>query len=230
MKKFRKAFSLLLFFTLVFSLMLPAFSASAVKDDKAEFNGHTYQRFDESMSWKEAKAYCESLGGYLATITSSSEQNVVKQLISKGSKAQYWLGATDEALLNDWQWVTGEKFTYWADTVSFETHDNGEYYLQMQRHNWGNEDFLGYWNNANNENHINGEEGFYGPEQIGFICEFGNSEMPVENNTKTPIIYIIGRTAIVTADGQPTIEENTAFITDVVEEAAPPPQGRYFKK
>ena len=221
MKKFRKAFSLLLFFTLVFSLMLPAFSASAVKDDKAEFNGHTYQRFDESMSWKEAKAYCESLGGYLATITSSSEQNVVKQLISKGSKAQYWLGATDEAAFNDWQWVTGEKFTYWADTVSFETYDNGEYYLQMQRHNWGNENFLGYWNNANNENHINGEESFYGPEQIGFICEFGNSEMPVENNTKTPIIYIIGRTAIVTADGKPTIEENTNFITDVVKEAAP---------
>ncbi|MGN0486575.1 MAG: esterase/lipase family protein [Acutalibacteraceae bacterium] len=91
----------------------------------------------------------------------------------------------------------------------------------MQRHNWGDYSRLGCWNNANNENHIEGEESFYGPNQIGFICEFGDSEMPIENNTIMPIVYIIGRTGIVTADGQPTIQENTNFITDVVEEAAP---------
>ena len=135
MKTSRKVISLLLCMTLVFSFLLPAFSVSAAGDDTASYNGHTYQRFDESMSWKDAKAYCESLGGYLATITSSAEQEAVKELIAKGTKAQYWLGGTDEATLNDWQWVTGEAFTYWADTVTFETHDNGEYYLQMQRHN-----------------------------------------------------------------------------------------------
>lgn len=221
MKKSKKILSLMLCLALMFSLLLPVLSVSAINDTTAEFSGHTYQRFDESMTWKEAKAYCESLGGYLATITSSAEYEVVKNLIAKGSKAQYWLGATDEVLLNDWQWVTGEKFTFWADTVSFETTDNGEYYLQMQRHNWGNDSFLGYWNNANNENHINGEESFYGPEQIGFICEFGSSEMPSETNTKMPIVYVIGRTGIVTADGKPTIQENTNFITDVVAEAAP---------
>ena len=221
MKESRKVISLLLCMTLMFSFLLPAFSVSAVGDDTATYNGHTYQRFDESMSWKDAKAYCEDLGGYLVTVTSQAEQDVVKELIAKGTKAQYWLVGTDEASLNEWQWVTGEAFTYWADTVTFETHDNGEYYLQMQRHNWGNEDYLGYWNNANNENHIKGEEDFYGPEQIGFVCEFGDSEMPVENNTKMPIVYIIGRTGIVNADGSPTIEENTNFITDVVKEAIP---------
>lgn len=151
MNKTRKVVSFFLIFVLMCSFMLPAFSAAAVDDKKATFNGHTYQRFDKSMSWKDAKAYCETLGGYLATITSSDEYEVVKSLIAKGSKAQYWLGATDEVTLNDWQWVTGETFTFWADTVTFETYDNGEYYLQMQRHNWGNEDFLGYWNNSNNE-------------------------------------------------------------------------------
>ncbi|MGN0486576.1 MAG: hypothetical protein ACI4GB_05015 [Acutalibacteraceae bacterium] len=72
MKESRKVISLLLCMTLIFSLLLPVFSVSAA-DDTATFNGHTYQRFDESMTWKEAKAYCESLGGYLATITSSAE-------------------------------------------------------------------------------------------------------------------------------------------------------------
>lgn len=221
MKKTKKTVSLLLCVMLIFSFLVPTFGALAADSDTAQYNGHTYKRFDESMSWKDAKAYCESIGGYLATITSSAEQQVVKELISKGEKAQYWLGATNEDSLNEWKWVTGEDFTYWADTITFETNDNGEYYLQIQRHNWGNESYLGYWNNANNENHIKGEENFYGPEQIGFVCEFGDSEMPSENNTKMPIVYVIGRTGIVTADGKPTIEENTNFVTDVVAKAIP---------
>ena len=221
MNKSRKALSVLLSILMIVSLFVPVFGVYALENDTASFNGHTYQRFDESMTWKEAKEYCESLGGYLATITSATEQETVKALIEGGSKAQYWLGGTNEGHVADWTWVTGEKFEFWADTVSFEMYDNGEYYLQMQRHNWNNPDYLGFWNNANNENHINGEESFYGPEQIGFVCEFGTSEMPNENNAKTPIVYIIGRTPIVTADGQPTIEENTDFIADVVEDALP---------
>lgn len=221
MKKFRKLMSVLLCLTMILTVMVPVFTAAAADGDTVTWNGHTYQRFDESMTWKDAKAYCESIGGYLATITSAEEQNLVKNLISTGSKAQYWLGGTNEGHIGDWVWVTGEDFFYWADTVSFEHHDNGEYYLQMQRHNWGNGSYLGFWNNANNENHINGEESFYGPEQIGFVCEFGTSEMPSENNGKVPLVYIIGRTAIVTADGKPTIEENTDFIADVVEDALP---------
>ncbi|MGN0447906.1 MAG: lectin-like protein [Acutalibacteraceae bacterium] len=220
MKTSKKLISLLLSLLMLMS-SLSIITVLATDDKQATFGGHTYRLFDESMTWKEAKEYCEQLGGYLATVTSAQEQEVVKNLIASGEKAQYWLGGTDEGTLNKWRWVTGEDFTYWADTVTFETNDNGEYYLQMQRHNWGNDKYLGYWNNANNENHINGEEDFYGPDKIGFVCEFGDSEMPTENNTKMPIVYIIGRTAIVKADGSPTIEENTSFITDVVAEAMP---------
>lgn len=41
---------------------------------RREFGGNQYQLFDVSMTWPEAKAYCESLGGHLATITSAEEQ------------------------------------------------------------------------------------------------------------------------------------------------------------
>ncbi|KJU81410.1 C-type lectin domain protein [Candidatus Magnetobacterium bavaricum] len=36
-------------------------------------NNHTYQRIDTQMTWADAKANCEKLGGYLATVTSDSE-------------------------------------------------------------------------------------------------------------------------------------------------------------
>ena len=60
------------------------------------FNGHTYIRFDESMNWADAKAACEQMGGYLATITSSEEQSSITTLVTAGSHISYWVGATDE--------------------------------------------------------------------------------------------------------------------------------------
>ena len=40
-------------------------------------NGHWYKRFDDTMTWHDAKAHCESLSGYLATLTSQSEHAFV---------------------------------------------------------------------------------------------------------------------------------------------------------
>ena len=56
------------------------------------FDGNRYQLFDESMSWTEAKEYCENLGGHLATITSPEEQESVESLLKSGLKNSYWLG------------------------------------------------------------------------------------------------------------------------------------------
>jgi len=77
------------------------------------FNGHRYALINKKMTWREAKAHAERLGGYLATITSQEEQDWICQTFTN---AQFWLGGTDEALEGDWQWVTGERWDYtnWA--------------------------------------------------------------------------------------------------------------------
>jgi len=49
-------------------------------EDAVEFNGHYYKAFEEKMLWTEAKAYCESLGGHLATITSAEENDFIFSL------------------------------------------------------------------------------------------------------------------------------------------------------
>ncbi len=78
-------------------------------------NGHEYQRFDTPMSWHDAKNFCESLGGYLATITSPEEDNFVySNLVSNVPEGieMCWIGGTDEGAEGSWRWANGETWSY----------------------------------------------------------------------------------------------------------------------
>ncbi len=216
--RYKKALSLILSFVLLFSSLPAAFAAQAPAE--VTWQGHTYTRFDLPMTWTEAQDYCASHGGYLATVTSAAENETVKNLVAGGQKAQYWLGATDEAAEETWEWVTGEPFTYVPEDCAIDNAYGREHYMQMYRHSWGDPNALGHWNDSSDDNHIEGEEAFFSTEHVGFVMETGASAVPVEDNSKTPVIYVIGRTQIVTADGQPTIEENTEYVTNVIKDNA----------
>lgn len=78
----------------------------------SEYKGHRYKVFNEQISWSEAKAKCESLGGHLVTVTSKEEQEFLVRL--KGQSISCWIGLyADEN--GEWNWVTGEEmsFTQW---------------------------------------------------------------------------------------------------------------------
>lgn len=81
--------------------------------DAVEFNGHYYCVFDERLPWTEASDKCETMGGYLATITSKAEEGVVKNLVSKSKYNMCWLGGFKDG--DKWLWVTGENMVYKAD-------------------------------------------------------------------------------------------------------------------
>ncbi len=94
-------------------------------------NGHQYQRFDLLRNSNGAQTYCEGLGGYLATITSTSEQSFVYDNLVSGAEEifqQCWIGAKQVACSPEpscgWQWVTGETwgFTNWGTN---EPNDSG---------------------------------------------------------------------------------------------------------
>ncbi len=78
-----------------------------------EFNwgltGHCY-RFvsDTPLAWAEAEAECEAWGGTLAVITTAQENAFIASEITDYT----WLGASDAATEDDWQWVTGEAWSY----------------------------------------------------------------------------------------------------------------------
>lgn len=84
-------------------------------------NGHSYELVpvDGGITWTDARDAAEAMGGYLATITSSAETGFIVDVLDIGS-LPYWLGgfqATGSGEPNvDWQWVTGETWSYtnWA--------------------------------------------------------------------------------------------------------------------
>lgn len=147
----------------------PALPQNLSPDAVNTYNGHTYARFDEVMTWEKAEAFCENAGGHLATITSRQEQLAIAQLFSDAPYSAYWLGATDKEWEGAWKWVTGESFdwTNWYDNQP-DNDDQNEYeeenYLTTVL-NWNTQ-----WNDA-----PNGEE-------YGFILELDPSN-EVEGQT-----------------------------------------------
>ena len=76
-----------------------------------DYNGHTYYLYASNYDWTTAKGWCEAYGGYLATITSAAEQNVINQLIGEDSQTSFWLGAENETT-GSFRWITCENWTY----------------------------------------------------------------------------------------------------------------------
>lgn len=122
------------------------------------YNDHCYTIINGSYNWSEAEAYCEELGGHLATVTSQGEQNFIMSINS--SNQCLWLGGYRIGT-NSWGWVTGEtwSYTYWGegepnDSTNVVSEENRVCTFPM------------YWNDLNENN-------LY--EQDGFICEWDDN-------------------------------------------------------
>jgi len=96
----------------------------AIPQHVKSFEDHHYVLYTQPMTWKEAKRSCESVGGHLATITSQEEDDWIRKTFPQSW--QFWLGATDEAKENEWQWVTGEDWQYssWGSDQSGGKNEN----------------------------------------------------------------------------------------------------------
>ena len=133
------------------------------------FKGHQYAIIESRLSPKEQEAYCSSLGGYLATITSQAEQDFVYSLVSQSGFANkdVGFGGSDYGSEGEWYWMNGEiwDYTHWLDNCP----DNGQAaggkgqdYLQF----WGGhgdkwDDYFGAFDN-------------YTDFTDAFICEWSN--------------------------------------------------------
>ena len=122
-------------------------------------NGHHYQRVDTFKTWSNARDHCRSLGGYLATLTSQGENDFAFQnLIQQGAQpgVPVWLGGADQAVEGNWQWTTGETWSYtnWAPG---------------QPDNNGGQDHLAFWNNPA---HPGQWDDGVGDVSLPFACEW----------------------------------------------------------
>lgn len=154
-------------------------------------NGHVYEYVPGSYSWTAArdeaatKTY-EGIPGYLATITSQSENDFIQTKLAGDA----WLGATDTAVEGQWRWATGPE----AGTLFYSgLGDFGGAAESGQYANWkagepnqmGDEDCMevyigeGTWNDwpCNNT--------------TGYVVEYGtNEELPPEVPSKDVAITV----------------------------------------
>ncbi|HAA12622.1 MAG TPA: hypothetical protein DCE41_13385 [Cytophagales bacterium] len=121
------------------------------------FGGHYYQVFERELgiTWQEAKAQCESLGGHLVIINSAEENDFLSTLGAANSN--YFLGASDHEVEGEWQWVDGTPFDYanWAEGEPNNSGE-GEDYLTALYILWP------FWNDG-------------GEMAAGFICEWDST-------------------------------------------------------
>ena len=146
----------------------------SLPDGAVPFNGHSYKAFDVGYVWDDAEAYCESIGGYLAAVTSAEENAFVYNLISGGAKNVYWLGGFLSG--NEWRWNTGEGWNYtnWGNNKPDNYNDHAEDRVQMYRVSY-NSNPVSSWNDAS-YNGAGYHSTFYEMTNTGFVCEWGSYE------------------------------------------------------
>ena len=94
-------------------------------------NGHYYELIDSNLTWYDARDAAAGMSyngmqGHLATITSSGENNfVLNEWPDLGEDFEFWIGGTDEASEDDWEWITDEPWSY-TNWNSGEPNDSGD--------------------------------------------------------------------------------------------------------
>lgn len=144
-------------------------------------NGHTYERHDLSLTWDDAREYCENLGGHLVTITTAEEQMIVESVLSGSEKSWYWTGA--QYAERDYHWITGESFNYanWSDSDPDYLKNDSR--IAICSENNVDSNYLQYsWND------ISGELSFFEGKAadrfvFGFICEYEYDTRPAFNES-----------------------------------------------
>lgn len=136
-------------------------SSSSTSNDIKEFNGHYYQLIEVDMTWEEAVAYCQELGGYMATISSDEENEFLYEMLQESPYSDAYFGYTDVQEEGVWKWVNGEETTYtnWQDGEPND--ENGIEEYAMFYHMTGNS----RWNDGS----------FQGVNEV-IICEWNSRD------------------------------------------------------
>lgn len=130
-------------------------SSGMIYNNSFYYNGHVYNIFNYEMTWDEAVAYCEKIGGHMAVISSADENKALFSYVTSRNSYKSVFGATDREHEGLWEWINGETMSYanWGDGEP--NNSNGrEHYVHFLS------TFNGQWNDTTWDN--------------SFICEWDN--------------------------------------------------------
>ena len=69
--------------------------AKKIPADAVKYKGNYYKAYDEGMPHSVAQKRCEMMGGHLARIQNSGEQNFLSSIVGQGKREAYWLDGSD---------------------------------------------------------------------------------------------------------------------------------------
>jgi uncharacterized delta-60 repeat protein len=97
-------------------------------------NGHCYALTTRALTWLEAEAEAQKLGGHLASITSSNVQSFVERTFLKGELMlrPLWIGLRETG--TSYGWAGGEKLTYSNWHPNEPSRHRGENYICLNWH------------------------------------------------------------------------------------------------
>lgn len=130
-----------------------------------------YELFFADVSWEEAVAECEAMGGHLITITSGDEMGIAVDLASANDALYTWIGGyttvgPDGVVA---EWITGEPMDYQLWAIGEPSGADRDGTVESCMMLW-NVPSLGGWSwNDQRPDPIG--DGFYAGE-IAFICEW----------------------------------------------------------
>ena len=105
------------------------------------YNGHAYRVYAVSGVdwWEDARDYCESVGGHLATISDAAEDKALFEIMTASGYDSGFFGLYSKDGGASWQWVDGTPFTYsnWAwGEPSSDDENYGMYYWEFDDGSW----------------------------------------------------------------------------------------------
>ena len=115
-------------------------------------NGHWYYLISE-LSWHDAEAVGQRLGGHLTTINNDEENTWVQDTFGfwGETRREMWIGLTDEVFEGEWRWADGSYSTnrHWGSGQPDNNNPNegpGENYAHFWLPDGG--ETVGTWNDA----------------------------------------------------------------------------------
>lgn len=132
--------------------------------DAVEHSGKYYKLFEKILSWHDARDECVSMGGHLACVENTKDNQFILDLVRGGRREGYWLGATDEETEGTWLWVNSSKMKYtnWGGSQPNNKELSEHYLVLVTRFN-GNANVEGKWADQPKVSEVH---------KPGFICEW----------------------------------------------------------